>query len=87
MSDMPERIIARVDYDGEWDGQWCEPGREPIGIHAYHHAEYVQADRIEALEAENARLRKALRRIEASTDTKEQGAIATATLAALDAEK
>jgi len=57
MSDMPERIIARVDYDGEWDGQWCEPGREPLGVHAYYHAEYVRADRLKALEAENARLR------------------------------
>jgi len=54
MTEEPERITARVDYDGEWDGQWCEIGREPIGIHAYHHAEYVRADIHEAIEADLA---------------------------------
>lgn len=52
MTDMPERITARIDYDGEWDGQWCEPGREPLGIHAYHHDEYIRTAALAKLLAE-----------------------------------
>lgn len=59
MTDAPERIWAWVDYDGNWDGTWLadsqhlQPERLPD-------AEYVRADRIAELEAENARLRYVL---------------------------
>lgn len=52
MGNAPERISLLPEHD--W--AWCEgsPVTEPERI------EYVRADRIEALEAENARLREAL---------------------------
>lgn len=61
MSDEPERIVVRVDYDGTHDGTWIafSPFEPPVGYNGSE-PQYVRADRIDALEAENAALKAKL---------------------------
>lgn len=66
MTDAPEHIWAFEDYPGSGavprGGMWCDEQSEcPEGTPAY-----VRADLVEALEAENQRLREALHKIEAA---------------------
>ena len=61
------------------DGQWIESAT--LDLWEGRHRE--QLNRIKELEAKLAQALRALERIELSTDTREQGAIAMATLAAL----
>ena len=63
--------------------EWRENGSPPEPFYAVGHLIDAMADRIEELEAKLAKALRALERIEVSTDTREQGAIAMATLAAL----
>jgi len=61
MSDAPERIWA--DGNAEWDsGSWGHSKEFDNDV------EYVRADRIEELEAENARLREYYDAVEAFDD-------------------
>ena len=63
--------------------EWRENGSPPEPFYAVGYLIDAMADRIEELEAKLAKALRALERIEVSTDTREQGAIATATLAEL----
>jgi hypothetical protein len=77
MSETPERIWGHIDGDvGSWGRNWVFD----------EDVEYVRADLVEELEAKLAKTLLALERIELSTDTREQGAIAMATLAELKGE-
>lgn len=68
MTDAPERIWAFEDYPGSGavprGGMWCDEQSEcPEGTPTY-----IRADLIEALEAENQKLRAALRECEDALD-------------------
>lgn len=56
MSDAPERIIAKVDYDGDVDGQWLDASAPRPHSFGRYFAEYVRADLVEALQARVAEL-------------------------------
>jgi hypothetical protein len=82
MSDAPERIWAlHYECEDEPDAIAIGYPEKFFGTH-----EYVRADRIEELEAKLDSALLALERIELSTDTREQGGIAMATLAKLKGE-
>ena len=82
MSDAPERIWAlHYECEDEPDAIAIGYPEKFFGTH-----EYVRADRIEELEAKLDSALLALERIELSTDTREQGGIAMATLAELKGE-
>jgi len=77
MSETPERIWGHLDGDkGSWGRNWVFD----------EDVEYIRADLVEELEAKLAKALLALERIELSTDTREQGAIAMTALAELKGE-
>lgn len=52
MTDAPERILARVDYDGDVDGQWIDADAPKPHSFGHYFTEFVRADMAEARIAE-----------------------------------
>jgi hypothetical protein len=65
MTKAPERIWAEFGYDMRRGAFWDEPSDQSI---EYLHIGAVALTHIEALEAENARLRETLKQIERQPD-------------------
>ena len=47
MTDAPKRIIARIDYDGEIDGQWIDADAPRPHSFGHYFTEYTRADLID----------------------------------------
>lgn len=58
MSEAPERIIARTDYDGDVDGQWLDASAPRPHSFGHYFEEYVRADLYAALEDKLASVHK-----------------------------
>lgn len=78
---MIDDLVKRLRNTPNWMREGFQDWKD--NVRTYDRAPFEAADRIEELAAKLDEALRALERIELSTDTREQGAIAMATLAEL----